>query len=1050
MVHPVVRALRRVLTPLIGAALGLAWLGLSSAPVQAQAGTVSGTVVDSKTGRPLADARVAVEGNEQSAQRTGVRGDFRLTGLSGTTVRLRVTRIGYQAVTAESPVGGAPIEIKLVEMVVKLDELVVTGTPGEAQKRTLGNVIGNVDVAGTALVAGPPSKIQNLLSVNVPGVRIDRSSGAIGAGGRTRIRGSGSLSLSNEPLVYVDGVRVDNRAATPSYAFVGYDTPSRVNDLNPEEIESIEVLKGPSAATIYGTEASNGVIQIITKRGRAGRPTFDVHADAGANWIMNPDGRYPSNYYYSQVDQEVKEFDVLKFNKDKLQQFPDSTIFRSPFSMGTPFSGGASLSGGSDQLRYYFNADFARDEGAVHYNWQNKMNGRANLTYSTADDKFKVDFSLGAVRMKTRGASGVQPMTTSVLWACNFPGCEPNPNSPNNTGFNDAGHGYQFYRPEDYDGVQAFDNIDRTTFSVQLSHRPLSWLRHRLVIGPDFVNNKSSRVVERYATSRRPFFTASDGLKQTLHIRSQFMTIDYGASADASLFGGNLVATTAAGVQYYYKHFDQVQGQGFIFSIPGPSDIDGGSQISATETFTENKNLGVYAQEQLAWKNRLFLTGAFRADDNSAFGSNFNAAYYPKVSVSWVASEEPFLANSSFLSQLKFRGAWGRAGLQPDVFFALQLYTPVIGNAGQGAVTPANYGNPDLKPEVGEETEIGFDAGLFNQRLGIEFTYYRKDIKDAILSLPLRPSRGFPGSQFLNIGKTRNKGIELAIDGTPINGRNFGIDLRATLATNDSKILDMGGTPPAFTGSSFLQQYNLEGFAPSAFFYKRVVSSTIQTVPVSGVPLPIGFSPMCEDGDVKATVGAIRLAEGNGGVVPCSQAPLLYEGRPTPSWNGSFSATFRIGQRLRILGLVDYLGGSTAVVGDVAGIHSFFFSSKALLEGSSDVLAGYIGLQLVSGDPNNGIGPTGLIKSGFAKLRTISATYDLPPGLNRLVGAARGSITVAGENLATLWREQVGVFGVDWIDPEVSPNLGGTGNQGYIQESWPQLARIRTTFRFTF
>src|SRR5205814_1466657 len=154
-------------------------------------------------------------------------------------------------------------------------------------------------------------------------------------------------------------------------------------------------------------------------------------------------------------------------------------------------------------------------------------------------------------------------------------------------------------------------------------------------------------------------------------VRSTFMTLDYGASADWKPLK-NLVSTSSVGAQYYYKQFDQFRGEGRVFSIPGPSDITGAAQRTSVEAFQENKSLGVYGQEQLALKNRLFLTGALRADDNSAFGSNFNAAYYPKFSLSWVASEEPFLANSKLFSQLKFRGAWGRAGQQPDIFSAIR------------------------------------------------------------------------------------------------------------------------------------------------------------------------------------------------------------------------------------------------------------------------------------------------------------------------------------------------------------------------------------------
>jgi len=243
--------------------------------VWAQAGTVSGTVVDAKTQRPLAEAVVVAEGAAGVGARTSSRGEFRLTGLTGATARIRITRIGYQPLSQEVPVGKGPVRIELSEFIVKLDELVVTGTAGEQARRTLGNDVGRVDVANTVQIA-PPAKLQDLLSVNVPGVRVIRASGQIGAGGFSRGRGAGSLGLSNDPLVYVDGIRVNSSANQRSDAFQNFsgESASRVNDLNPEEIESIEVLKGPAAATIYGTEASNGVSQIITKRGKSGRSTF--------------------------------------------------------------------------------------------------------------------------------------------------------------------------------------------------------------------------------------------------------------------------------------------------------------------------------------------------------------------------------------------------------------------------------------------------------------------------------------------------------------------------------------------------------------------------------------------------------------------------------------------------------------------------------------------------------------------------------------------------------------------------------------------------------
>src|SRR5438093_183958 len=357
-----------------------------AAPARTQTQTIGGTIVDARSGLPIPDASITVEGSNPVA-RSGTRGEFLLNNVPGTTARLRITRIGYQVATIDAGVGDHTVRVSLTELAVKLDAVVVTGTAGGAQTRALGNAVGDVEVAKTLELSGHPAKLQDMVSASVPGVRIMRASGGVGSGGTTRIRGSGSLSLSNEPLIYIDGVRSNNQAAAFSLAFNGaQEQPSRVNDLDPEEIESIEILKGPSAATIYGTEASNGVIQIITKRGRAGRPTFDVHGDAGVNWLMNPDGRYPSNYYIGR-DGAVHEYNVLSFLKThgftpyaegcpQPFQLEGDKCKGSIFSNGHPVASGASISGGTDQLRYFFSVDFNRDQGYLDYNWQNKYNGR--------------------------------------------------------------------------------------------------------------------------------------------------------------------------------------------------------------------------------------------------------------------------------------------------------------------------------------------------------------------------------------------------------------------------------------------------------------------------------------------------------------------------------------------------------------------------------------------------------------------------------------------------------------------------------------------------
>ncbi|HEX2076510.1 MAG TPA: TonB-dependent receptor plug domain-containing protein, partial [Longimicrobium sp.] len=250
------------------ASLGLLALALGARPAAAQ-GEVSGTVVEAESQRPVAGAQVTVQGQTRSAV-TDPEGRFRITGVQGAQVTLQVDRLGYARTTRQVTVPQAGIRITLTEAALALDAVVVTGTPGGAEKRTLGNAVTHLDVAETVREQ-PVNTLQDLLNARVPGVVIIPATGNVGTGSRIRVRGVSSLSLPQEPLIYVDGVRVINDAATgPINQGFGSNSISRFNDINPEDIESIEVIRGPAAATLYGTEASNGVIQIITKRGAAG------------------------------------------------------------------------------------------------------------------------------------------------------------------------------------------------------------------------------------------------------------------------------------------------------------------------------------------------------------------------------------------------------------------------------------------------------------------------------------------------------------------------------------------------------------------------------------------------------------------------------------------------------------------------------------------------------------------------------------------------------------------------------------------------------------
>ncbi len=983
----------------------------------AQTASVSGIVSDSMTGRPIPDALIRAEGTAAST-RSNIRGQFTLTGLSGSTVTLVVTRLGHQPVTRSASVGATDLQIRMARTALQLDELVVTGTAGGTERRALGNVVGTLDMS-TAQLITPSKGVQEALSVAVPGLQIQRASGQLGTGGVTRIRGVSSLSLSSEPIVFIDGIRSDNTAGSNSAGFNGGgDRPSRINDIDPNDIESIQVLKGPSAATLYGTEASNGVIQIITKRGTAGRPTWSAELRGGANWLPSPEKLY-EGVYYKDANGATQRLNLIENDKAR--------GFGSPFSTGTPVGGTASVQGGTDAIRYFFSGSYDRDEGIVSYNWQNKLNSIANLSYFSGE-KFKIDLSMGYTRSKTRSASATQPVTTYIIWACASNSCTAPGLRPE-----DEGRGYLAgVTAEAFEEIEGLDNIDRSRLGLTFSHRPTGWLNHRFTLGGDFTNNGSSRYFPR---GSHPALGNPTGLKVVANDQSAFITADYSATVTASL-GQNLGSQSSAGVQYYQKRFSQISGQGQNFPIRGVNTVSGGGTRQGFENpdfNLENKTVGVYVQEQLSWKDRFFLTGALRGDDNSAFGVNYDFVVYPKVSASWVLSDEDFFPNSSVLSAVKLRGAWGKAGQQPNAFAAVQTYGPSVGSGGTPTVTPLNVGNPELKPEVTREIEAGVDASLFNDRVSAELTYYSKVTNDGIFSALSSPSSGFPGRQFINIGEFSNQGLELALEGAVINRNDLRLNVRGTLATNRNRIEVLGQDAPIPNTAvgQLVGAYNVAGFPMGSFFYKRIVSATL-TAPGSVTNL------MCE--------GGTNFGDGDGSTVPCDGAPTIYHGSPTPTWLSALSADVSW-QRWRLAAVAEFQGGHWVSDGNVGGQHVFFNNSRAAVEQTDPILVAYRSI--------GAFGQAGLMKAGFGKIRNVSLSYELPGSWAGLVGASRGSVTLTGANLATIWRAQERNFGALGQDPEVRINSStffsdANLTNGFTQESWPQFRRFLATVRLSF
>jgi TonB-linked SusC/RagA family outer membrane protein len=1004
---------RRLCSTAILSGVVLWMLFAASSALHAQDGSIRGVVEAERTMRPVSGAFVEVVGTNRSML-TDANGRFQFVGLSGSAVTLRVTLIGFRATERNVRVGDMAVRIALSESAIELDQIVVTGTAGGTQRRAIGNVVTNIRAAETVELAHV-SNVQSLLNARAPGVIITPGTGMVGSGSQIRIRGSNSFSLTNQPLLVVDGVRVDNAQSTgPAVQSFSSSVISRINDFNPDDIESIEIIKGPAAATLYGTEASNGVIHIITKRGREGGAAWNFTMRQGANWFANSIDRTPVNYWRDPSGT------IQSINLAETEKARGTPLYRT----GRVQNYSLSLGGGTADVRYYVAGDIDREEGAQ---WDNRLSRggvRANLNvipHPNLDLAGSLGYTGGRTYLSCEAGCG------GVTWASYFSTPERNNAQRGSlTPINPDPRGARSLPPEYYNEVLVYyQDIARVTGSMQLNHRPRSWFHQRVTIGIDDVREDNQEIVEK-SELYSLWSPTGRGSKSVARRDIINQTADYAGTVKYSV-NPALESSTSFGAQYYRRAGEFVTASGVDFATPGLRVISSTAERSSAETYNENVTVGVYLQQQFGWNDRLFVTGALRADDNSAFGEEFDLVYYPKASVAWVISEEPFFSVPQ-LSALRLRAAFGAAGQQPGNFDALRTFQAVAGPNDVSSVTPQSVGNPALGPERSIEFEAGFDAGFFDDRAGVDFTLYRQKTKDAILLRPSAPSTGFPGSRFMNIGEIANRGWEAMLRATPVSLRRVKWDATVSLAQNESEVLFINEEEDRIIVSSDFGVQHRVGYPLGAWFHRRVVSSDFDA---NG--LFIRASMMCDDG--------------NGGTTPCysgttAVAPFVFMGVGDPKYEGTFSSTVTLGERIRLYGLMDWKTGFKKwdhVTRVRCALNNICHENVAPKDYVATAPA-----QLAAYQTGAVFGAEYIRDSKFLRLREISASYSVPNQWIARTGASRATINLAARNIHT-WSPWTGQ------DPEARFLSGARGGFGPLEQNHlPQLTSFVTSIHLSF
>ncbi|CAA9303511.1 MAG: Outer membrane TonB-dependent transporter, utilization system for glycans and polysaccharides (PUL), SusC family [uncultured Gemmatimonadaceae bacterium] len=975
--------------------VGLAAIALSAAAAEAQR-RVTGQVTEQGNGAPLAGAQLNVVGTTIGAI-AGEDGRFSIAGVPEGTQSIRVRRIGYQQRVAPLPAGTSELNVQLIRDVLQLETQVVTGAATTINRRNAANDV--AQVSSEQLNRAPTPTVENALQGKIAGANIVTNSGAPGGGAQFRIRGASSILGNADPLIIVDGVIISNDAIQPgTNAVLGASGGSnassqdngvnRIADINPNDIENIEVLKGASASQIYGSRAGNGVIIITTKRGTNTAPQFAFTQRVGGFALQNKiderrftlDEAIEYGEDFGLTEQEVTE------NYQRCNGFCDhqEDLFgNSPLS----YESNLSVRGGSPVAQYFVSGLLKRDAGIASNTGYNKQSLRANLN-TTLSPRITASVNTQLVHSLTqRGFSNndnvnvtpyfVFPSTPSFFDLRPVNGVYPdNPFTSSNPLATFA----LSKTPE-----EVWRLLGSATLNYSLLNTERQNLDFRLTGGIDQFNQQNSVV-----TPRELQFEPADNLPGTATYQSGTNVYGNGGVALTHTLRpqAGVSFTTSVGAQNEYRS----QRTANIVSrdvLSGQENIQRGSASEPFDFRLRQIDQAFYAQEEvLALDERLLVTGALRGQRSSINGDATKFYVFPKASASFRVPTD-FVAQ---LNEVKLRAAYGKAGNPP---LATSQFTPLVGAVygGQNGVQlSSRVGDPNIKPELQTEIEGGIDIAAFSSRASLSVTGYRRNITDLLIRPALAPSTGITNRD-INAGELQNTGLEISAGVTPFQSQRGSLISRLTFARNVGKVVSL----PDIVGR--VQCLNADRTA-------------IQTDPTQ---CPRGFT----GGAFGFEYGQGRLEEGASPtqIVSLDTIPggngATYQrkyGDTEPQFSLGLSNELTLGP-VRLYGLFDWrhdfqIVNITQSSYDAA--HTFADTAGSTRRNEAfAVTAPYVQ------------------DGSFVKLRELTLSYVVPQQLTgRLFGGRTSNVSLelSGRNLVT-WTDYEGV------DPEVS----NFGNQNIVR-----------------
>ncbi len=1007
----------------------------------AQGRVVTGKITDAKDGSAVAGATVKAR-NGKAITSSSTDGKFSLK-VEDNVKELVISYVGYNDFIVA--ITGDDLSIAITQNPQSLSEVVVVGYGTKIKKDVTGSI---AKVGAKELNNTPVTSFESAIQGRASGVLVQQQNGKLGQGINIRVRGASSVSAGNEPLYVVDGIPV----ITASLSSNGSPT-NPLSDININDIESIEILKDASAAAIYGSRASNGVVLITTKKGKSGtskidigyftgsqKPTgkreflnatqfvdyfsraavgaahqdflagyYDTEEDAVADWMSYTESRFTR---YSAGNEDWK---TAKVNTDWQEQ----GFQKAPISQYD-----VSLSGGNDKTKFFASGQYLDQDGIIVRNSYKRYNGRLNVDHKVKD-WLSVGMNMSFARSQNNRVSNDNAFSTPiqiVALSPITPIIDPRTGLP--SGALDLATGNPNTNfPVYYNPLLSVDNSSYATLVNRMLGNVYANvnLAKGLVFRSEFGVDQLNQTEEAYygsVTARNTGVPNGSGFfssDQLLNINTNNF-VQY-----AKTFKDVHVIDVVGGMSFQKQTSTSSLAEGEEF----PSDAykklaSAASKVDATSSASEFSFLSYFLRANYKFNNKYLLALSGRYDGSSRFGANNRYGFFPAASVGWILSEEKFLENVKWLNFLKVKGSYGLTGNGEIANFASRgLYTGDGAYGGQAGQRPTQIPNPDLKWETTKGFDVGFEASFFNNRLGIEVDYYERKTQDLLLDVEVPGTSGF-SSQFRNIGNLNNKGLEFTVNTTNINTKNFRWTSSINFSANKNKITNLDGQ---VLGGDVNKAK--EGEALGVFFTREFAGAD----PANGDALYY-LNTTKSDGTLDRTTTNDYNA-----------AQDVVVGSPVPDFFYGFSNTFSYkGIDLDVLlqgvqgNEVFNGGGQFMSASGSNGFDNQTLDQLAAWDKPGDITMVPEARMFYANGTNNS---SRYISDGsYLRVKAVTLAYNLPASVLKKVKIERARFYVRAQNLFTITNYK------GW-DPEVNADYSASNiTQGVDFYSAPQLKTI--------